>query len=74
MTLRRLRILLALFVLAVALLFTGESAVARSRRLAVVVGVSNYGGKADLANPTHDAQQMAATLSRLGFDVHLLTG
>ncbi len=42
---------------------------ANARRLALVVGVSRYGGAADLANPVNDANAMAGVLERVGFQV-----
>ncbi len=41
---------------------------ATSRRVALVVGNSNYKGK-PLANPANDARAMAATLRQIGFQV-----
>ena len=58
--------------LTVVCLFSCVAQAQTSRRVAVVVGVSNYGGKANLPNPVHDAEQMSATLSRLGYEVTLL--
>ena len=42
-----------------------------SPRVALVVGVSNYGTLGNLANPVNDAQGLAQTLRNLGFDVEL---
>ena len=50
---------------------TGSHA-AEGRRVAVVVGVSDYGGAGDLLNPAHDAAAMTDTLRRLGFETHTL--
>lgn len=45
---------------------------AEGRRVAVVIGVSDYGGQGDLANPARDAAATADTLARLGYDVRKL--
>jgi len=58
--------------LTIACLFSDLALAQTSRRVAVVVGVSDYGGKGNLFNPVHDAEQMSATLSRLGYEVALL--
>lgn len=41
-------------------------------RIALVVGVSNYGTLGNLTNPVNDAQALAASLRSLGFDVDLV--
>jgi uncharacterized caspase-like protein len=46
-----------------------SSARPAGRRVALVVGVSNYERVPILANPINDAQDMTAALKRLGFDV-----
>ncbi|MGA0198120.1 MAG: caspase family protein, partial [Prochlorotrichaceae cyanobacterium] len=47
----------------------------QSRRVALVVGNSNYAQSIPLRNPRNDAKVMAATLEDLGFEViHLLDG
>lgn len=56
-----------------ALLPAWGAAAQASRRVAIVVGVTDYGGAGDLANPARDARQMGSTLSRLGYEVSLLT-
>ncbi|MBT8153156.1 caspase family protein [Epibacterium ulvae] len=45
---------------------------AAEARIALIVGNSTYGQVSPLDNPSHDAQLMATTLERLGFDVRLL--
>jgi hypothetical protein len=45
------------------------AAIADERRVALVVGVSNYKHIPPLANPQRDAAKMAETLTRLGFEV-----
>lgn len=42
------------------------------RRVALVIGVSDYGGQGDLANPARDARATAEALERLGYDVRIL--
>jgi uncharacterized protein len=46
---------------------------AEDRRVALVIGNSAYDSVAKLPNPVNDATAMGAALSRLGFDVTLLT-
>ncbi|MFO7932950.1 MAG: WG repeat-containing protein [Bacteroidales bacterium] len=41
------------------------------KRLALVIGNSNYRAGDHLNNPEHDARDMAETLERLGFTVHI---
>jgi hypothetical protein len=41
------------------------------RRVALVIGDSNYAGAGRLTNPTNDARAIADVLRRLGFDVEL---
>lgn len=48
------------------------SGVPAGPRIALVIGVSAYGGLGDLVNPTNDARAVAETLSSLGFDVQLV--
>lgn len=43
------------------------------RRIALVIGNANYQNEGRLSNPLNDAQDMAATLEGLGFDVLLVT-
>src|SRR5581483_8562919 len=42
-------------------------------RMALVIGNANYSAESKLANPANDANLVAATLKKLGFDVTLLT-
>ncbi|MEP5215409.1 caspase family protein [Sulfitobacter pontiacus] len=46
--------------------------VSAEARIALIVGNSAYGQVSPLDNPRHDAQLMATSLERLGFDVRLL--
>lgn len=48
------------------------SAQTEGRRVALVIGVSNYGRQGDLASPARDARATAETLGRLGYDVRVL--
>lgn len=43
------------------------------KRLALIVGNADYPGSNKLGNPVNDANDMAASLRKLGFDVMLLT-
>ena len=45
---------------------------AEGRRVAVVAGVADYGGRGNLPNPVRDAREMGAVLARLGFEVRVL--
>ena len=67
-----MRRFVALALLSLALGMAWASSAQAGRRVAVLVGVSDYGGLGNLDNPEHDAEQMARTLSRLGYDVHTL--
>ncbi len=49
-----------------------SNAAAPGRRVAVVVGVSHYDAAGDLSSPVRNAEAMAATLGRLGYEVRLL--
>jgi tetratricopeptide (TPR) repeat protein len=62
------------FPLVVSLLVSAVSGFSQEQetRVALVIGNSNYSGLAKLANPVHDATDMAETLKRLGFSVTLL--
>ena len=54
--------------------YAAPQVVAPGKRLALVVGISSYGGALPgLPNPNPDARAIAATLSSLGFSVDLLT-
>ncbi|MBP0465654.1 caspase family protein [Roseomonas sp. PWR1] len=66
---RRLRLLLA----ALAALMLATPALAQpGARVALVVGAGAYRAIPPLANPPNDARALAATLTRLGFDVDLV--
>ncbi len=64
----------AVLILAVAVVTAWQPAAAEpaGRRVALLIGVSDYGGVDDLANPANDATRMGETLGRLGFDVRVL--
>lgn len=66
-----MRALLAAFLLAVLAgpLFAQAP---EGRRIALVIGVSDYGGQGNLTNPERDARATAETLERLGYDVRTL--
>ncbi len=49
-------------------LFAVVSGEANAKRVALIIGNSEYKSVSKLPNPTNDAQAMAATLARLGFD------
>ncbi|MBI3437026.1 MAG: caspase family protein [Proteobacteria bacterium] len=49
----------------------GAADASAERRIALVVGNTNYVNTAPLRNPANDAQDFAATLRKLGFDVTL---
>jgi len=49
--------------------FLAASAMAEGRRVALVIGNSNYANVATLPNPVKDADSIAEALSRLGFEV-----
>ncbi len=55
--------------LAIAMLFLVGAAEAQARRIALVIGNAAYKETATLANPRHDATDVAAALKRLQFDV-----
>jgi hypothetical protein len=57
---------------AVMLLFSTVVNALAEGRVALVVGVSNYEHAARLANTRNDANDVAAALKRLGFDVEIL--
>ena len=58
-------------VAALALLFFGHAAEAADRRVALVLGNSNYRYAPALTTPANDAEDIAAALARLGFEVDL---
>jgi len=66
------RTILGLFVLVAATLAAVSAALAE-RRVALVVGNSDYLSFPDLANPRNDASDVATALERLGFEVLLAT-
>ncbi len=59
---------LFLLLLAFSLLVLAEPAQAE-KRVALVIGISNYQRVPRLANPTHDAEAMGALFKQAGFDV-----
>lgn len=50
----------------------GEAPAGTERRLALVVGNKDYTHQRSLTNPLHDAEDMAAALRKLGFEVTLV--
>ena len=63
---------LLLPLLAAAVMFASAASAARrvtQRRVALVIGNSAYQFAPHLPNPTNDAEAMAATLQKLGFEV-----
>jgi hypothetical protein len=68
---RRLLPLLMPFVIAVILLLPGRAEA--QNRVALVVGNSAYTKVPSLPNPAHDAQDVSAALTRLGFAVKTVT-
>src|SRR5215475_13250785 len=70
-----LRVITGLLMLAAALLGVARDAQAQvppgERRVALVIGDSNYTGAGRLANPANDARAIAEVLRGLGFDVEL---
>lgn len=61
-----MRILIAIFVVALSI-FSSRPVLAE-KRVALVVGNSAYQNVSKLANPSHDADAMSATLKAAGFD------
>ena len=61
-----------LILIGLAVLFGVERADAATRRVALVVGASNYAHAGALAHTLDDARGMAAALTRLDFDVDLV--
>src|SRR5215475_8147815 len=59
------------FALAAAMLLWCGIARAADNRVALVIGNADYQHAPHLATPANDAQDVAATLTRLGFDVVL---
>jgi len=66
------RSLMALLALLVAITLACRPAVAE-RRVALVVGNAHYANTVALRNPVNDAEDVAAELKQLGFDVTLAT-
>lgn len=62
---------LAVATFAALLLVLSNSAWAASKRVALVIGNSNYEAVSQLENPRNDSTDVAAALERLGFDVML---
>jgi len=60
---------IALLVLAVVTVLFGAASAHAEKRVALVVGNSDYRHLPALANPRHDAEDMASTLVSLGFEV-----
>lgn len=52
---------------------SATSANAAQKRVALVIGISNYNHASQLPNPIQDATKLASVLSSLGFDVTLRT-
>ncbi len=50
-------------------LFIASDAIAKEKRVALVIGNSDYENVANLSNPVNDAQDIAAALKRLDFEV-----
>lgn len=67
----RARIAASLLACAALLLFpvTTVQAAVEEKRVALVIGNSDYAHTAKLANPVRDARSISAALARLGFDV-----
>lgn len=62
----------ASFVLFVSIMLSAFSTAQAERRVALVIGNSNYENAGKLTNPKNDAEAVSAALKRLGFEV--LTG
>ena len=63
------RVVLCLLLGALLLMLGWTTTEASSRRIALVIGNSDYQQASKLANPRNDATDMAATLTKLGFKV-----
>ena len=61
----------AVATLAVLMLAMSSGAWAASKRVALVIGNSNYQAVSQLVNPRNDSTDVAAALQRLGFEVML---
>jgi uncharacterized caspase-like protein len=57
----------------IAALALGCSQASAEKRVALVIGNGAYAHKAELANPPHDAEDVAAALKRTDFEVILAT-
>ena len=66
-------ILLPLFLIGVMITSISTPATASQKRVALVMGISNYNHASQLPNPVQDATKLASVLSSLGFDVTLRT-
>lgn len=51
----------------------GNAATEDKKRVALVIGISNYSHASQLPNPVQDATKLASVLSNIGFDVTLRT-
>ncbi|MEP3475776.1 MAG: caspase family protein [Hyphomicrobiales bacterium] len=65
--------LLPLFLIGLMLSSTTMQANASQKRVALIMGISNYTHATQLPNPVQDATKLASVLSNLGFDVTLRT-
>ena len=65
------RSLFRLTLLAFSCLFFAMPSFAQERRVALVIGNSDYTALPELRNPENDAQTLSATLANLGFTVYL---
>lgn len=66
------RCLSTFFTIFTVLIFTPVGAIAKSDRIALVIGVSDYDQTIKLANPERDATGVATALESVGFDTTLL--
>ncbi len=66
-------ILLPLFLICLMVISSSIPAAAAKKRVALVMGISNYNHASQLPNPVQDATKLASVLSGLGFDVTLRT-
>lgn len=65
--------LLPFFLIGLMLSSTSMQANASQKRVALIMGISNYTHATQLPNPVQDATKLASVLSNLGFDVTLRT-
>ena len=61
--------LFAAIVLALSLIWTSAAAADAQKKVALVIGTSNYTALGRLANPKNDADAISSTLSGMGFQV-----